>query len=180
MRYQWLATVASVPTVMVAPAYAVTYFSPAEVQQKFFPEAAQFVSKPVVMDAALRRKIEQQSQARFYKPVSAVKALDAAGKHLGWVLIDNVIGKHDFITYAVSLSTQGTIQGIEILNYRESYGGQVRNQGWRGQFVGKTMNQPIKVHQDIKNISGATLSCVHVADGVRKLLALHQQVLQAL
>jgi len=88
-----------------------------------------------------------------------------------------VVGKHDFITYAVALSTDGTVRGVEILDYRETYGGEVRNANWRRQFVGKRPGSALRLDQDIKNISGATLSSRHVTDGVRRLIVTWQMLL---
>ena len=39
------------------------------------------------------------------------------------------------------------------------------------QFAGKTLDNPIMQHQDIRNVSGATLSVRAMARGVRKALA---------
>ena len=55
----------------------------------------------------------------------------------GYFFVDQVIGKHDLITYAVALSADGKVRQVEILEYREAYGGEVRNAHWRGQFVGR-------------------------------------------
>ncbi len=89
-----------------------------------------------------------------------------------------MIGKHEFITYAVGLTSEGAVRGIEIMDYRESYGGQVRDPKWRAQFVGKTKTAPLTLDRDIKNISGATLSSRHLTDGVRRVLALHDVALR--
>lgn len=96
----------------------------------------------------------------------------------GWFIVDRVVGKHEFITYAVGLSADGAVQRVEILEYRESYGGEVRNPAWRQQFVGKRFGSPLQLGKDIKNISGATLSSRHVTDGVRRLVATWQVVLR--
>lgn len=93
--------------------------------------------------------------------------LGPAGQAL---FIDRVLGKHEYITYAVAVSTAGAVKGVEIMDYRETYGGQVRDARWRAQFVGKKAGDPVKVDQDIQNISGATLSSVHVTNGVRRVL----------
>jgi Na+-transporting NADH:ubiquinone oxidoreductase subunit NqrC len=58
---------------------------------------------------------------------------------------------------------------IEILSYREGHGGEVRTKAWRQQFVGKSANAPLAVGDDIANISGATLSCTHLTDGIRRI-----------
>jgi hypothetical protein len=47
----------------------------------------------------------------------------------------------------------------------------VRLPAWRKQFVGKGPSSALRVGEDIANISGATLSCRHVADGVRRIVA---------
>jgi Na+-transporting NADH:ubiquinone oxidoreductase subunit NqrC len=61
---------------------------------------------------------------------------------------------------------------VEILEYRETYGGEVRRPDWRKQFKGKQLGEPFKLGNDIMNLSGATLSSRSVTDGVKRLLAL--------
>jgi len=94
------------------------------------------------------------------------------------VVIDRVVGKHENITYAVAVAPDGAVRGIEIMDYRESYGSQIRNADWRKQFVGKTRADPLKVEKDIRNISGATLSSVHVTNGVRRVLQTYEVLKQ--
>jgi len=86
------------------------------------------------------------------------------------LFIDTVLGKHEFITYAVAIDAPGQVKGIEILDYRETYGYQIRDKAWRQKFVGKTARDPLTLDKDIPNISGATLSSKHVTDGVRRVL----------
>ncbi len=92
----------------------------------------------------------------------------------GVLMVDQVIGKHEFIDYAVAISTNGTVLEVEILEYREHYGGEVRQPKWREQFRGKSARDPLKIGGDVYNITGATLSCRHVTDGVKKLLAIFE------
>ena len=67
---------------------------------------------------------------------------------------------------------------VEIMDYRETYGGEVRNPKWRAQFVGKANGAPLQLDKDIKNISGATLSSRHITEGVRRLLAFYEVALR--
>jgi Na+-translocating ferredoxin:NAD+ oxidoreductase RnfG subunit len=92
---------------------------------------------------------------------------------IGWVYLDEVIGKHEFITYALGIDAAGAVRGIEILDYRETKGGEVREAKWRAQFRGRTTADPLRLGREIQNISGATLSCRNLTDGVRRLLATH-------
>lgn len=93
------------------------------------------------------------------------------------LLVDAVIGKHDLITYAVALTNEGKVRQVEILEYREAYGGEVRSNSFRKQFVGRSHADPVQIGHDIQNISGATLSCTHVTEGIRRLLALYDVAL---
>jgi uncharacterized protein with FMN-binding domain len=88
----------------------------------------------------------------------------------GVFVVDRVVGKHEFITMAVGVNANGTVKQIEIMDYRESYGYEVRDASWRAQFVGKSANSQLELDADIKNISGATLSSKHVTDGVKRIL----------
>ena len=85
-------------------------------------------------------------------------------------IVDKVVGKHEYITVAIGINANGTVKQIEIMEYNESYGYEVRNAAWRAQFVGKSASSPLQLNVDIKNISGATLSSKHITDGVKRIL----------
>ena len=80
-------------------------------------------------------------------------------------------GEHLYIDYVVALDPDGRIRSVEILQYRESYGGEIRSPGWLAQFAGKSSTSALQVGNDIRNISGATLSSHHVTEGVKRILA---------
>jgi hypothetical protein len=153
------------------PAHAASYLSVEQAQKEFFPSADRFEERDLHLTDSDREKIEKKSGAKVRLP--DLKAWHAwQGKtELGYFLVDEVYGKHEFITYAVALDKSGGVRRVEILEYRESYGGDVRNPGWLKQFVGKAPGARLELDKDIVNITGATLSCKHVTDGVRRLLA---------
>ncbi|HTO62618.1 MAG TPA: FMN-binding protein [Bradyrhizobium sp.] len=88
----------------------------------------------------------------------------------GYFVVTRVIGKHEYITLAVGINPNGTVKQIEIMQYIESYGYEVREAQWRAQFVGKSASSPLEINNDITNISGATLSSRHVTEGVKRVL----------
>jgi uncharacterized protein with FMN-binding domain len=96
----------------------------------------------------------------------------------GFFIIDRVVGKHEYITYAVGIAANGTVKQIEILQYNESYGYEVGQASWRAQFVGKSARSTLQLNADIKNISGATLSSKHITDGVKRVLAMYETSLK--
>lgn len=162
------------PLALVAPAaLASVYLSIEQAQRAIFP-GAKFVAANVTLTEAQARAIAERSGARPRGREQRVWQVPGAG----WFILDEVIGKHELITYAVGLNVDGTVRAIEILEYRESYGHEVRTRAWRQQFAGKSVVDPVQLDQDIRNISGATLSCRHVTAGVKRLLALHEIALK--
>jgi FMN-binding domain. len=159
---------------LVAPsAFAVQYLTVDQAQKAIFPSKT-FTPAPVKLTSTQRKAIEQASGVRVLRDEQQVwRVSDGA-----WFIVDEVVGKHEFITYAVGLNANGSVKQIEIMDYRETYGGQIRDQKWRGQFVGKTSKSTLKLDSDIKNISGATLSCRHITDGVKRLLAFYEVTLK--
>ena len=146
--------------------YATTYFTTEQAQQVIFPGEKMTAAFVTLTDEQARR-IDKMSDVNVrHKEIKAWRASSG-----GWFILDEVVGKHEFISYAIGLTADGGVKQIEIVDYRESHGHEVRNPEWRNQFVGKTAVDPLKLDQDVRNISGATLSCKHLADGVKRVLA---------
>ena len=88
-----------VAAVMVCmPAHSLVYMSVEEAQQVMF-RGQTLTAMPVVLSAADMAAIERDSGVRVYPgSLRAWKADD------GYFFVDDVIGKHDLITYAVALT----------------------------------------------------------------------------
>jgi Na+-translocating ferredoxin:NAD+ oxidoreductase RnfG subunit len=166
-------------TVNVAlPGYAAQYLTTAEAERLSFPECDQFVPAPIKFTAAQIKAIEAASgQKQLLRGQEVWRAMQR-GKLQGFFIIDYVIGKHLVIDYSVALSSEGAVRRVEILNYRESYGGEIGNTDWRKQFSGKTSRSKFALNEGINNISGATLSCRHVTEGIRRVLATYEVCLK--
>lgn len=164
-----------VPAALVASTsgYAVTYLTVDQAQAVIFP-GAKLTPADLTLTADQRAAIQKTSGVRVRS--AEIHAWRVAGG--GWFIVDDVVGKHEFITFAIGLEAKGAVRGIEILDYRETYGYEVRNAGWRAQFTGKTAAAPLRLNDDIRNISGATLSCRHVTDGVKRILATYEVALR--
>ena len=157
------------------PAAATQYLSVAEAQRAMFPSASAFIDHSIVFTPAQRKAIAQASGVGPSKGQAVWDVKGVSGRQ-GWILVDRVLGKHELITYALALDPTGAVKGIEILDYRETYGGKIRNSHWRQQFVGKRNGAALRLGGDIRNISGATLSSRHVTDGIRRLLVTYQML----
>lgn len=153
------------------PAHALVYMSVEQAQHLMFGDA-RLLAVPVILTAPQIAAVEQDSGVKFIPGVLRAWKCDA-----GYFYVDAVIGKHDLITYAVEVGNDGAVARVEILEYREAYGGEIRNEHWRRQFAGRKHGDAVTIGRDIQNISGATLSSMHVTEGIRRLLAVHALVM---
>jgi hypothetical protein len=165
-----------IPATMAAsavPGVANTYLTVEQAQRTIFPGAS-LTPLEVRLTPEQQKRIESKCEVR-------VRSLDLKAWKVssgGWFLVDEVLGKHEYITYALGLNADGSVKQVEIMDYRETYGYEVRDATWRQQFVGKTAQSPLRLDGDIRNISGATLSSRHVTEGVRRLLATYEVALR--
>ena len=163
-------------TLLTAPIFvqAKIYISSEQAQQILFPKMM-LTKQPIIITDDLQERMRVASSIRHpFQGDRIWRTPDG-----GWLVVDEVVGKHEMITYAVGLSPSGNITGIEILEYVESYGYEVAEAQWRKQFIGKSAADPIKLNQDIQNIGGATLSCKHLTDGVKRVAVLYELALKS-
>lgn len=176
MYWKPAATLALLPVAaLIAPAvaHARIYVGVEETQQRLFP-GEKLTVNPVALTEAQRDAMRDRSSVR--EPFRGERVWKTAGGD--WFIVDEVVGKHEMVKYALAINADGTIRGIEIMEYVESYGHEVGEASWRSQFVGKTAEATLKLNKDIRNISGATLSCKHLTDGVKRLMVMHELVLK--
>jgi hypothetical protein len=168
-----LASLSPLPVVVAAE-----YLSIDAAQHAMYPDADAF------QEVVLRQSPDQLqailARAGPQPPHGTIRIWSASrkGVPLGHMFVDEVIGRQSLITYALGIDTSGHIRDLEIMTYRESHGGEIRNPAWREQFAHRSDLDQLRFRTDIKNISGATLSSEHVTQGVRWLVALWQAALR--
>ena len=163
------------PLAVIAPAaHATDYLTVAQAQVLMFPGIHNFAERTLTFDDAQRDRIKAAAGVRQRTAEQRVWRAERDGVLQGWFLVDEVVGKHEFITYATAISPEGKVLAVEVLSYRETHGGQVRDAAWRRTLVGKTLADPFKLDEDVPNISGATLSCRNLMDGVKRMLVVHK------
>lgn len=176
MRHSDWIVVAPMLLVGVPPAYCAQYLSVEQAQQQMFPAGAVFEPVKLSLNADQQRRVAAAGDVMSSFEPRAWLAR-AGTNSIGYFFVHEVIGKQELITYAVAVDVAGKVTGVEILAYRESHGQEIRNPRWRAQFAGKTARDAVRLDADISTISGATLSCRHVTDGVRHILAIHDAAL---
>ena len=156
------------------------YLTQAEALRQAFPDE-EVRAVPIRLRPQLRRIIERESGVKLHPArIRCFQGL-SGGRVVGYACIDHVIGKDRPITYLVRIDhPSGKIALVEVMVYRESIGAEVRMLPFRKQFEEKTVLNPLRIHEDIRNISGATLSSRALAAGSRKMLHLYHHYLRDL
>jgi len=110
--------------------------------------------------AAETRTFEEQ-EVKVYR-------ISAEGKIIGWAVILDEMGKVKPITFLVGIDTQGKVTGINILEYRDMFGGEIKRRSFLRQFQGKSLDDKISIGADIDAVTSATISSQAAASAVRK------------
>jgi len=174
MSARWIASLALVSSALFArDSYGETFLTREQALRVAFPRSASIEKKLVLPTPEQRAALEQRIGASNVPRVFTFWiGRDEHGRADGCAVIDDVLGKSEPITYMLVVEPDRRVRAIEILAYRESRGGEVRQPSWRAQFAGKSATSPLEVGRDIRNVAGATISCRAVTDGVRHQLAL--------
>lgn len=168
-----LAYLSPVPIVAAAD-----YLDVDAAQRAIYPRADAFQEVMLQQNQAQLQAILAQAGTQPSHGTIRIWRATSQGALLGHVFVDEVIGRQSLITYALGIDVDGSIRDLEIMSYRESHGGEVRNPAWRAQFAKRNGLDQLRFRTDIKNISGATLSSEHLTQGVRWLVALWQAALK--
>ena len=176
--FSWTVALAGLAVAPVQVVVATEYLSVEGAQKALFPQADTFTEVVLSLSAAQREEVARLAGPQPpHRSLRVFRAMQG-GELAGYAFVDEVIGREDFITYAAGIDATGRLGALEVLAYRESHGGEIRSDAWRRQFAGRDGLGQLRIRADIKNIAGATLSCEHVTEGVRWLVALWQVALR--
>lgn len=158
-------------TGVCAPAFAgAHYLTIEQAQRLLFPEGTTFTEDSRLLTDKQLRDIANYSGIQMRdRKVRAWKTSTG-----DWMFVDHVLGRDDTVYYALALSAQGAVKGMEVMECWELYS-KIRLPEWRAQFIGRKEGE---LHRkgDIEYISGATLSSKHITEGVIRMLVTHKLV----
>jgi Na+-translocating ferredoxin:NAD+ oxidoreductase RnfG subunit len=155
-------------------AYGQVYLTLEEALDLAFPHADSIVKKKVWLDQKARAEIGNVANQRIDDLYFLFYVGMKDGEPVGYMVVDDVIGRTEPITYMVVFTPEGMVERVEVMVYREPQGGEVRYRAFMKQFEGKSVTDPPRVGADIRVISGATMSTFSITAGVKKLMAVFQ------
>lgn len=159
--------------VWLGHATAAEFLSFDEALKLAFPDSGKVERFRPAVTPEQQQNILQQSQSRAEAKLGGVYVGHSGGVIDGVAYVDHVIGRTEFITWLCVVSPNGTVRRMEVMAYREPYGGEIRDRAFLRQFEGKDASSPLRAGREIANIGGATLSVNALTDRVRFLLAFH-------
>lgn len=104
-------------------------------------------------------------------PLLLYQGLDGNGNPVGFAFVSEGAGYGGIVRIMVGVGqTDRLISGVAILEHAETpnLGSKIEDESFRSQFVGKGIDDPIALGQDIDKISGATVSSRAVAEAVSR------------
>lgn len=161
-----------------------TYFTKSQVLKDFFPKSDKVSFEKFTPSKEQRARLQRRlgyalAKSSYY--IFVASSTDAAGaKRIdGYAFIDDQMGQHKPITFAVKLSPSGVVVREEVMVYRESHGSEIRSPRFSRQFTGKTVKDSLRPNKDIDTISGATISSRAITMGVRRALVVFDAAIAA-
>ena len=165
-----LASLAS--TVAPSEAKAETYYTSRSVLSSFFPKSEKVSYTTFSPSKTQRAQLKKELGYELSKSSYHFFVATTEGHLDGYAFIDDVMGQHLPITFAVKLSPEGVVLREEVMVYREAHGDEIRNPRFSKQFRGKTVHDSMRPNKDIDCVSGATISSRAITLGVRRALVL--------
>ena len=129
-------------------------------------KATKLIEKACAVDDLQLENKEFQTKSvvgNFYK-------IFDSGQLLGFAFIGTAPSKTDTFEYLVVFDQSLIIKKVNVLVYREDYGGEIGSNRWLKQFVGKERSTELAVGKNIAAISGATISVYSMTNAVNQLL----------
>jgi len=153
--------------------HADVFFTIDEARKALWQDTA-MTKVPIILTKQEIKAIESASNTHMWSNTFKAWKTETGG----WFLVDQVVGKHEMIDMAIALTNDGKIKGLRVMRYVESYGDEVKHPKWLAQFIGRDNSEHLKLDKQIDNISGATLSCRHITDGVNRWTHTWDQILR--
>lgn len=173
----------------IKAAFGITLLLKEEALGRIFPEAEQISEKSFIVSdekiesikrtlggslAHLKKdrdvmRLNQQREFVFY-------FAEKKNKLTGVAIIIDEPGKWGPVKFIVRLSPEGIIEAIAVMEYKETRGRPIARQSFLRQFIGKNINGPIALHNDIKGISGATVSSNTACCVAEKAVILYKEL----
>jgi hypothetical protein len=97
---------------------------------------------------------------------------------VGVALVEEQPGKWGPVTYIILLDPATVkVKNLAVMSYEEKRGRPIARRNFLDQFLGKGTSDALKVHKDIRAVSGATISSDATCFAVRKAIVICEELI---
>jgi hypothetical protein len=102
-----------------------------ELAQLAYPDAKQIAWAQLPISQNDIESVREECQQTWLRDTLNLLVVKSSAGIDGYAVVDDVRGKDQLITYLVIVSSKLVVKSVEIISYRESFGGEIRNHQWR-------------------------------------------------
>ena len=114
--------------------------------------------------------VQEKSEFTFYMGYQK-------NQPIGIAMIEEQPGKWGPVTYIIMLDpSTAKVKNLAVMSYEEKRGRPIARRNFLDQFLGKGTADALKVHKDIRAVSGATISSEATCFAVRKATVLCEEL----
>ena len=115
--------------------------------------------------------VQEKSEFTFYVAYQKTQPV-------GIAVIEEQPGKWGPVTYIIMMDpTTAKVKNLAVMSYEEKRGRPIARRNFLDQFLGKGTADALKVHKDIRAVSGATISSDATCFAVRKATILCEELI---
>ncbi|MHC4594388.1 MAG: FMN-binding protein [Planctomycetota bacterium] len=133
-----------------------------DVVRQIFPSATGLIQTPISQDAQVSGRPGN----------SRISKINGSSGLLGYSVEREVVSRSGPFKIRVLLDPQLYVKQATVISYPWDRGRDVCKRVFTSQFEGKGPEDPIKIGKDIDTMTGATISCRVMTDGVRDTTSL--------
>ena len=142
-----------------------------------FPEASRIERRTLLLRAEQVAKIERLIGRRVEAKVVVIHVAYQDEKVLGYAEVAVHTVRTQPEAMLIVLSPDGRIRSVRIIAFHEPLD-YLPTESWYAQFAGKGKGDGLRIGREVHGVVGATLSAQAAADGVRRMLAYWEVLLQ--
>ena len=94
--------------------------------------------------------------------------IQSEDKTIGIAYLGLAESRSEKIDFSIIFDLEAKISKVNIIRYRENYGGEIGSKRWLKQFIGKMNGEEMKYRNDISAISGATISVKSMVSSIER------------
>ncbi len=131
-----------------------------ETVHEIFPSATEIAEIP------MSGNVETSGRSDYHK----ISEIRNSSERLGYCVESELVSRSGPFKIRVFLDSHLIVKRANVISYPWERGRDVRRRAFTNQFEGKGPEDPIEIGKDIDAITGATISCQAMVEGVREAI----------